>query len=53
MEAQTRVGVSTIRSFETGRHKPTALMLRRLMKSPAMIDLPELAEQAGLTLDPG
>ncbi len=53
MEDQTGVGASTIRSFETGRHKPTALMLRRLMKSLAMVDLPELAEQAGLTLDLG
>lgn len=53
MEAQTGVGASTIRSFETGRHKPTARMLRRLMKSPAMIDLPELAEQVGLALDLG
>ncbi len=51
MEAQTGVGASTIRNFETGKHKPTAWMLRRLMKLPAMIDLLELAEQAGLALD--
>ena len=53
LEAQTGVGASTIRNFETGKHKPTAWMLRRLMKSPAMLSLPELAEQAGLALDLG
>ncbi len=53
LQDQINVAASTIRSFEMGKHKPTACMLRRLMKSPAMVNLPELAEQAGLALDLG
>jgi ribosome-binding protein aMBF1 (putative translation factor) len=51
LQDQINVAASTIRSFEMGRHKPAAWMLRRLMQSPAMVNLPELAEQAGLALD--
>lgn len=53
LQDQIGVAASTIRNFETGRHAPTAWTLRRLMKSPAMASLPELAEQAGLALDLG
>lgn len=53
LQDQTNVAASIIRSFEMGRHQPSAWMLRRLMKSPAMVSLPELAEQAGLALDLG
>lgn len=53
LQDQIGVAASTIRSFEMGRHEPAAWTLRRLMKSPAMADLPELAEQAGLSLDLG
>ena len=51
LQDQINVAASTIRSFEMGRRKPAAWMLRRLMKSPEMVNLPELAGQAGLALD--
>lgn len=48
---QTGVAIETIRNFETGRCRPTAWTMLRLLTSPAMGDLPKKAQEAGLVLD--
>lgn len=52
LEYETGVAHSTIRNFEAARHRPTVSILHKLMRHPSMASLPEMAEQAGLSLRP-
>lgn len=48
LSQQVKLSVATITSCEAGRHRPSAWMLRRLLRAPCMVDLPEKAAEAGL-----
>ena len=52
LEYETGVADSTIRNIETVRHRPTVSILRKLLRHPSMVSLPEMANQAGLSLRP-
>ncbi len=51
MEKYTGVAQIELSRVETGRALPSSAMLRKLLTSPALSDLPALAERLGLTLD--
>ena len=53
LQRQTGVSVGAICHLETGRHRPTAWTLRKLLRAVCMRGLPELAAQAGLELNVG
>lgn len=53
MREQTGLAETTISRLETGRLLPTADMVRKLLKSPALAELPAMAKAAGLSLGLG
>ena len=53
MAAQTGLAVTTISNLEMSRLLPTPDMVRKLLKSPALADLPARAKAAGLSLGLG
>ena len=53
LSQQVKLSVATITSCEAGRHRPSAWMLRRLLRAHCMVDLPEKAAEAGLELNVG
>lgn len=53
MADQTGLTEITIRNLETGRQLSTPAMVRQLLTSPALADLPELAKAGGLSLGLG
>ena len=48
-----RLIITTIRAAEQGRHRASASTLRRLLKSPAMANLPAQATSSGLEINIG
>ena len=53
MAAQTGLAETTISKLETGRLLPTPDMVRKLLTSPALADLPALAKAQGVSLGLG